>query len=165
MTHCMTCGKTLVPAIEDPEDRSRLACPDPGCGYVFYDNPVPVVAAIVEREGEIILARNAAWPEGMFALVTGFLEKGETPDDGIQREVREELGLSAVSCEFIGYYSFFQMNQLILAYHVVAKGEVRLSAEIAEVRYVKPEKLKPWPFGTGPAVRDFIHRKATGRKE
>ena len=165
MTHCMKCGNVLVPVTDENDGQSRLGCPDPGCGYVFYNNPVPVVAAIVERDGRIILARNAAWPEGIFALVTGFLEKGETPDDGVKREVREELGLSPVSCEFIGYYSFFEMNQLILAYHVVAEGEVRLSAEIADVRYIKPEKLKPWPFGTGLAVRDFLHKKATGQRE
>ena len=159
MTHCMKCGKELVSKTEDHDDTPRMGCPDPDCGFTFYENPVPVVAAIVEKDDHIVLARNAAWPEGIFALVTGFLEKGETPDDGIKREVREELGLTPLSCEFIGYYSFFKMNQLILAYHVVAQGEICLSPEIAEVRHIKPEKFKPWPFGTGPAVRDFLDKK------
>ena len=57
-----------------------MACPDTSCGYVHWDNPLPVVAAIVEYEGRILLARNAAWQEGMFALITGFLENGETPE-------------------------------------------------------------------------------------
>jgi NADH pyrophosphatase NudC (nudix superfamily) len=54
-------------------------CPDDTCGYAHWNNPLPVVAAIVELDGKILLARNAAWPEGMFALITGFLENGETP--------------------------------------------------------------------------------------
>ena len=65
------------------------------CGYVHWNNPLPVVAAIVEYEGKILLARNAAWPEGMFALITGFLENGETPEEGIAREVLEETSLQA----------------------------------------------------------------------
>jgi len=39
---------------------SRMACPDAACGYVHWDNPIPVVAAIVEHEGRVILARNRA---------------------------------------------------------------------------------------------------------
>ena len=75
--------------------RVRLACPDPECGFVHWNNPLPVVAAIVEYEGKILLARNAAWVEGMFALITGFLENGETPEEGIAREVLEETSLVA----------------------------------------------------------------------
>jgi NAD+ diphosphatase len=57
-------------------------CTPPAAAYVHWDNPAPVVAAIVEMEGAVILARNRAWPESMFGLITGFLEKGETPDAG-----------------------------------------------------------------------------------
>lgn len=165
MTHCLKCGKLLVPIAEFGDTTPRESCPDPDCGYVYYDNPVPVVAAIVECDGHIILARNVAWPEGIFALVTGFLEKGETPEAGVMRETQEELGLEPVSCEFIGNYSFLEMNQLILAYHVTARGDIRLNHEIAEVRRVKPEKLKPWPFGTGLAVRDFIAKRGASSGE
>ena len=52
---------------------------------------VPVLAALVELEGRILLARNAAWPGRRFALITGFMEAGETPRDGIMREVKEEM--------------------------------------------------------------------------
>ncbi|MBU1168415.1 MAG: NUDIX domain-containing protein [Proteobacteria bacterium] len=162
MTYCLKCGQPMIPVTDGEDQTQRLGCPDKTCGYVFYDNPIPVVAAIVEKDGEIILARNAAWPQGMFALVTGFLEKGETPMDGVLREVHEELGLEPLSAEFIGYYSFFAMNQLILAYHVMAQGQVTLNHEIAEIKYLKPEKLKPWPFGTGLAVRDFLEKKVYG---
>lgn len=50
----------------------RQACPDSACGHVFWDNPAPVVAALVEWEGRIILARNQAWAEGKFGLISGF---------------------------------------------------------------------------------------------
>lgn len=88
---CPRCAKPLAERA-DPEhegSRVRQSCPDVECGYVHWNNPLPVVAAIVEYEGKILLARNAAWAEGMFALITGFLENGETPEQGIAREVLE----------------------------------------------------------------------------
>ena len=57
---------------------------------------------------------------------------------------------------FVGAYPFFAMNQLLLAFHVVASGEIVLGEELVEVKPVALEKLKPWPFGTGLAVRDWL---------
>ena len=108
----------------------------------------------------VILARNQGWPEKMFGLITGFLEKGETPDAAVLREVREELGLTAEAAHFIGYYPFFEMNQLILAFHVPARGEITLSEELAAIKPVPVERLKPWTIGTGPAVRDWLARRS-----
>jgi ADP-ribose pyrophosphatase YjhB (NUDIX family) len=128
---------------------------------VFWNNPTPIVGAIVERDDEIVLVRNKGWPEGIFALVSGFLEAGETPDQCVLREVKEELGLEGVIESFIGYYSFFQMNQLILAFHVKANGDITIGNEIADIKILPPEKLKPWPFGTGPAVKDWLERRTS----
>jgi ADP-ribose pyrophosphatase YjhB (NUDIX family) len=128
---------------------------------VFWDNPTPVVAAIVEFDGEVVLVRNKEWPEKMFGLVTGFLEKGESPEEGILREVKEELGLEGRIEDFVGYYSFFQMNQLILAFHVKAQGKIVLGEELAEIKSVMPNKLRPWRFGTGYAVQDWLDKKKT----
>ena len=64
----------------------RPTCLAEGCGLVLWDNPVPVVAALVELEGRIVLARNVAWPENAFGLVTGFLERDEAPAQGGARE-------------------------------------------------------------------------------
>jgi ADP-ribose pyrophosphatase YjhB (NUDIX family) len=120
------------------------------------------VAALVEREGLVVLVRNKEWPQKIFGLVTGFLEKNETPESGILREVKEELDLDGQIDDFIGCYSFFEMNQLILAYHVQVHGEIVLGEELAEFKSVPPEKLRPWPFGTGPAVKDWLKKRKTG---
>lgn len=138
----------------------RGCCPTAGCAFVDWRNPVPVVAALVEWEGRIVLARNRDWPEKMFGLVTGFLEQGEAPDHGAAREVAEELGLRVRQLDWIGHYLYAQHNQLILAYHASADGELRLNDEIAEVRLVTPERLRPWDFGTGLAVADWLRRRA-----
>ena len=56
----------------------------------------------------------------------------------------------------IGVYAFPERNELILAYHIEAWGEVRLGKELAGLKRIRPEKLRPWPVGTGHAVRDWL---------
>lgn len=160
MKYCPYCGSELVS--RQIEGKIKLACPSPSCLYVFWDNPTPVVAAIVELQESVVLVRNKGWPEKMFGLVSGFLERGETPDKAVLREVEEELGLKGYVKEFIGYYTFMEKNQLLLVFHIKADGTVAIGEELAEVRYVSPERLKPWPFGTGPAVRDWLEKRAQG---
>lgn len=137
----------------------RLAC-SAGCGFVHWDNPAPVLAALVEYQGHIVLARNRTWAAGAFGLITGFLERGEDPAAGVAREVKEELGLDASATTLIGVYPFARQHEVIIAYHVVGHGDIVLNEELAEFRLIAPEKLKPWNFGTGFAVSDWLARRA-----
>lgn len=154
MRYCPQCGTELESRTID--DKPRKACPDESCGYVFWNNPTPIVAAIVEHEQDIILVQNKGWPSTWFGLVSGFLEAGESPEEGMLREVKEEVGLEGEITSFVGLYPFAKMNQLIVAYHVRATGTVELGDELESVKRVPVEKLKPWPFGTGLAVRDWL---------
>ena len=121
--HCTHCGTPLewLPVADDGGGTKERQC-CPACGWVHWNNPTPVLAAIVEVGGKVLLARNAAWPVKMFALITGFMEAGESPQDGIAREVKEETNLDVQSCTLVGAYEFLRMNQVIIAYHVVAEG-------------------------------------------
>jgi len=153
---CPRCATPLAMGAVD-QGPPRLRCPDGACGFVHWDNPVPVVAAVVEHEGEVILARNRMWPPKMFALITGFLEKDDPdPASGVLREVEEELGLRGQVGGFIGHYPFERMNQIIIAYHVIAAGRIVLGEELVEFKKVPPEKLRPWPAATGLALRDWM---------
>lgn len=154
---CPQCGSPLEWG--EMAGAERQLCFAPGCGFVRWDNPLPVVAAVIEcvdRDGAILLARNHAWPDKMFALVTGFLERGETPEAAVAREVMEEVALEAVSVKLLGAYPFARKNEIIIGYHVQARGEIRLNEELAEYRLVRPEQLRPWPQATGLAVRDWM---------
>jgi ADP-ribose pyrophosphatase YjhB (NUDIX family) len=107
----------------------------------------------------VLLARNAAWPAKMFALITGFMEAGESPQQGIAREVKEETNLDVTHINLVGAYDFQRMNQVIIAYHVVAEGEVRLSPELVDYRLVELPALKCWPAGTGYALADWLRSR------
>jgi NADH pyrophosphatase NudC (nudix superfamily) len=161
---CPRCATPLVERsiADDGGARLRRACPDDACGFVQWQNPTPAVGALVEADGDIILARGAGWPEGFFALVTGYLEMNEDPKAGVVREVKEEIGLDVVECHLIGNYIFERKNEIMLCYHAVAKGEITLSPEIVEVKRYAPHELRPWPRATGFAVADWM--KSRGLK-
>jgi NADH pyrophosphatase NudC (nudix superfamily) len=156
---CPACGTGLQPTeqLEDGGIKTRLRCP--ACNWTHWNNPTPVLAAIIEcadRDGQVLLARNAAWSGRMFALITGFMEAGETPEEGIAREVAEETALEVLKLELVGVYDFQRMNQVIIAYHALARGEVRLSPELAEYRLFAPQDVVCWPAGTGYALADWL---------
>lgn len=153
--YCLRCGGPLKPRIE--EGRERRACE--ACGWIHYGNPTPVVAALLEHDGDVVLVQNKGWPESWYGLVTGFLEAGEAPEAGLLREVKEELGLDGEIVSWIGCYSFEARNELILAWHVRATGEITVGDELAGYKRVSPAKLRPWPMGTGHAVRDWLARR------
>ena len=156
---CTNCATRLEPVVveEDGGAKARLRCP--ACGWTHWNNPTPVLAAVIEladRDGQVLLARNAAWPGKFYGLITGFMEAGETPEDGIRREVAEETSLTVDALSLIGVYEFMRMNQVIIAYHALARGEVVLSPELVDYRCVAPERVKCWPAGTGRALADWL---------
>jgi NAD+ diphosphatase len=144
MNYCPQCGSELVTGVID--DAPRHVCPNGSCGFVFWDNPVPVVAALVKVDDKYVIARNRSWPREIFSVLTGYLEQGEVPEEAVLREVSEELGVQGEVTRFIGNYMFKEKNQLILAYEVAASGIIKTNQELAEIRQLSPEALSTYDF-------------------
>jgi NADH pyrophosphatase NudC (nudix superfamily) len=153
---CPRCKAPLVDRLMD--GAARRVCLS-NCGFVYYDNPTPVVAAVVEHEDLVVLAHNRAWPSNWYGLITGFLERGESPPEAVLREVKEELGLHASEATLIGVYSFERMNQVIIGYHVLATGNIKLNEELDDFRRVAPAKCRTWPVATGFLLRDWLRSR------
>jgi NAD+ diphosphatase len=156
---CPNCATPLqlIAQLEDGGEKQRLRCA--ACSWTHWNNPTPVLAAVIQYRGQLLLARNAAWPGRRFALVTGFMEAGESPQEGIAREIKEETNLDASELNLIGAYEFLRMNQIIIAYHAVADGEVKLSPELAEYKLYDYDAVKCWPAGTGYALADWLRSR------
>jgi len=155
-THCAT-PLMLTTQLEDGGHKERLRCP--ACRWTVWNNPTPVLAAVVQctdRDGRLLLAHNAAWPGRRFRLITGFMEAGETPEEGAAREVTEETGLLVDRLSLIGVYNFQRMNQVIIAYHARASGTIVLSPELSEYRLFYPQDVLCWPAATGLALADWL---------
>ena len=144
MKYCPKCATPLHDTLID--GINRRVCPAPRCHYIYWNNPIPVVAALVFHEGEVILARNARWPKSIFSSISGYLEANETPDAAVAREVKEELGLDASAIQLLGHYSFKEKNQLLIGYAVSATGTVHLNHELAEVKRLSVEQLREYDF-------------------
>jgi NAD+ diphosphatase len=154
--YCPSCGSRLTLRHIDGDD--RLACESPGCHFVYWNNPVPVVAALVQVDDAYILARNAAWPDGVFSVLTGFLEEGETPESGVTREVVEELGLEVRHVQLIGHFSVREHNQLIIAFACHAEGSLKLGDEVSETRRVPCDELAGYDFGPLRLTQEIVAR-------
>ena len=150
---CPHCSKPLV------TDSFPSHCPDTACGFIHYDNPVPVVAAIVETPAGVVLAHNVMWPTGVFSLPTGFLEHREDPAQAVIREVQEELGLTCDKASLVGVFPFAQQNQVIVAYHLWAEGTITLGDELDEFKVIAVDRLKGWGFGTGLAIQAWLETR------
>jgi NAD+ diphosphatase len=157
---CPQCATPLawIAQQEDGGEKQRLRCA--ACAWTHWNNPTPVLAAVVQYQDKILLARNAAWTGRFFALITGFMEAGETPQEGIAREIMEETSLEAKSLDLIGVYDFQRRNQVIIAYHAVCEGdEVKLSPELVEYKLFAYDQVRCWPAGTGYALADWLRSR------
>ncbi|MET0377403.1 MAG: NUDIX domain-containing protein [Spongiibacteraceae bacterium] len=158
MRYCPQCRAELAEFMLG--GKLRLCCSDNTCGFVHWNNPTPVVACIIEYDGKVLLAKNASWTMDFYGLITGFLEAGESPEEGALREMFEEVGLRGEIISHVGNYSFFEQNQLMIVYHVIGYGEIRLNEELSAYKLLPHADVQPWPRATGLALRDWLARRA-----
>jgi NADH pyrophosphatase NudC (nudix superfamily) len=154
---CCAAPLALTEAQEDGGPKRRLRCT--ACDFTHWNNPTPVLAAIVQLGDRVLLARNAAWQHRMFALITGFMEAGETPEEGIRREIAEETGLGVRTLRLVGVHDFQRMNQVLITYHARAEGTVVLSPELAEYKLFELAQIRCWPAGTGLALAGWLREQ------
>ncbi len=154
MIYCPLCTRPLRLMPHDAVQ--RLSCPDSDCGFVFWNNPVPVVAGIIETPQGVVLAHNKAWPAGLFSLISGFLESAETPQAAIERETSEELGLITHSTALLGLYPLPEQNQLIIAFHLRADGTITLNEELDAFKIIPSRQLGSHDFGPLTLTRQLV---------
>jgi len=149
--HCPLCANEIV---DDPDGGPRKCG---ACDFVHWDNPTPVVALIVETPEGVVLARNHGWPAKMFGLPTGFVDAREDPSDAARRELKEELDVEA-EVELFDVVGFAHFNQILLGYHVRTDARLTPGDDLAEIKLVAIDRLKPKPFGTGVLLQRFVER-------
>ncbi len=138
------------------DHRERLACNDLSCGFIYWNNPVPVVGMVVETEQGIVLAHNKLMPRGVFSIITGFLEANETPEYAAQRETKEELGLDATETHFLGVLPFARANQIVIAYHIKAHGEIKLNEELDAFKVVQKSELRGYARNNKFEIQEWL---------
>lgn len=99
---CPKCGNVLVLKKPEGHDKEELVCES--CGFIFWQNSKPTASAlIVDQNNRLLLVKRAIEPhKGKWDIPGGFLELGEHPEDGVKREMKEELGIDIAINKFIG---------------------------------------------------------------
>lgn len=138
------CGRCGAPMQDHSQDRARQC---DSCGFIAYPRLSPSIIVLVTRGEEMLLARNAAWPTGMFSTLAGFVEPGESIEQTVHREVKEEVGVDVTNLRYLGSQSWPFPNSLMLGFHAdYAGGDLVLQdQEISEADWFHPSDLPQIP--------------------
>ncbi len=138
------CGVCATPTEQVGHERAKRC---PACGLVSYPRISPAMMVMVTRGRELLLGRGINFPAGRYSALAGFVEAGETVEEAVEREVREEVGIEVRDLRYFGSQSWPFPNSLMIAFRAeYADGELRPDpAELADARWFTPEALPQLP--------------------
>jgi len=116
------CGHCGTPTQTKANERARVC---PNCGQSHYPRIAPAVMALVRRGSELLLARSPHFPPGMYSALAGFVEPGETLEQTLVREVREEVGIEVANLRYFASQPWPFPHSLMIAFYAdYAGGEI-----------------------------------------
>ena len=138
---CSRCGtkcgtRTDVRAKECPE-----------CGFIVFPRISPAVIVLVERGRQVLLARSKFFAPGLYSVIAGFVEPGETLEETVFREVKEETGIEVRNIRYFGSQPWPFPNSLMIAFTAeYGRGEIFLDGEeIEDAGWFEPDRLPTIP--------------------
>lgn len=143
--YCCTCGHEL----ELYEKENALFCKK--CGKIHYPRIEPCIIVLIRKQDRFLMLRHSYRNQDRFTCLAGFMEVGESVEQCVYREVKEEVGLEIENLRYMGSQGWPFPDQLMLAFYADYKcGEVKIQeSEILEARWIKPEELEnPLPPGS-----------------
>jgi ADP-ribose pyrophosphatase YjhB (NUDIX family) len=134
----------FVHRVPEGDNRERLICAD--CGHIAYDNPKVVVGSVVVTDGSVLMCRRAIEPRrGFWTLPAGYLEHGETLEEGAAREAWEEAQAEIVLDGILGVFVISRIGQVQVIFRArfAAAGAPRFAAgpESLEVALFSPSRI------------------------
>ena len=124
------CGRDGTETVPGP---TELAKQCPLCGLVFYPRLSPAVIVLVRRGDEVLLARSPGFPPGMYSVLAGFVEPGESIEETIMREISEEVGVEVGNIGYFGSQPWPFPNSLMIGFVADhAGGELKVDPEEIE---------------------------------
>lgn len=129
---CSRCGAATLPGGLGNWRR----CSDESCGRITFPRTDPAIITRLQRGDQCLLVRQPEWRPRQFATVAGFVEAGESLEEAVVREVREEVGLEAVHVTYHSSQPWPFPSGIMIGFDVEVRGEVTLDdPEIEEARW------------------------------
>ncbi len=157
MRYCSSCGGPVRLQRPPGDDRERHVCTV--CGTIHYHNPKIVVGALCLWQDRLLLCRRAIEPRaGFWTVPAGYLELGETAEEGAAREAWEEARARIRIEGLLAVYSVPRIGQVQLLYRAqLLEPEVAPGPESLEVRLLSWSEI-PWDELAFPTVRWLLER-------
>ncbi|WP_417459556.1 NUDIX hydrolase [Kordiimonas sp.] len=137
--------------VPEGDERERLVCKS--CGFIHYENPRIIAGAVVEHDGKILLCKRAIYPQkGRWTIPAGFMELGETPEEGAIRETYEEATARIRITDLLAVYSVTHISQVHMMYRATLESpEFSPGSESLEVGLFAWDEI-PWDDLAFPSV-------------
>ncbi|MBD3763873.1 MAG: NAD(+) diphosphatase [Rhodobacterales bacterium] len=147
--HCAACGAASQP------DQGGWQRRCPACGAVHFPRTDPVVIMRVTHGNRVLLGRSPGWPAGMYSLLAGFVEPGETVEAAVRREVAEETGIRVGAVRYLASQPWPFPASLMLGCAAEAlEDEIRLDpAELEDALWITREEMLQVMTGRHPRLR------------
>ncbi|MGE5630431.1 MAG: NAD(+) diphosphatase [Caulobacteraceae bacterium] len=138
---CGVCGEATV----KKADEHAKVCPK--CGHTSYPRLCPAVIVAVTKGDKLLLARNKNFAPGLYSVLAGFVEAGETLEECVKREIREEAGIEVKNIKYFGSQSWPFPNSYMLAFTAEHEsGEIQIGEnEIADARWFSVDEIPKIP--------------------
>ena len=152
------CGRCGEPMTLNVNDRSKRCS---ACSLHHYPRIAPAVMVRIVRGDEILLARSPRFVPGMYSVLAGFVDPGETIEQAAHREVMEEVGLTIKNLQYMTSQSWPFPHSLMIGFSAdYAGGEIRLEdEEIEDAGWFTKDNLPKLPITMSIArylINDFL---------
>ena len=149
--------------IPEGDTHERSVCAE--CGFIDYQNPKIVVGSVVVDAGRVLLCRRAIEPRaGFWTLPAGYLELGETPEQGAAREALEEAEAAITIEGILGIYTVRHLSQVQILFRATFAGAPHFApgVETLETVLFAWDDI-PWPHIAFPSVHWVLNLWHAGR--
>jgi NAD+ diphosphatase len=141
---CCSCGLSLR---WDAGARTK-SCANPAKAHRHFPRTDPATIMLVHDGTRALLGRQRGWPPGMYSTLAGFVEPGETAEDGVAREVFEETGVRVRDVRYVASESWPFPRSLMLGFTARADThEIAIGEEMDDVRWFTPEEVRAMQAG------------------
>lgn len=155
------CGRCSTPTERAVGERARRC---PACGLLAFPRLSPAIITLVVRGDEALLARGVTFPVPLYSCLAGFVEPGETMEQAVHREVREEVGVTLCDVRYVRSQPWPFPHSLMLGFEATwESGDIDIDEqEIVDARWFRAEDLPMIPPGMSIArtlIDDWVARQ------